>query len=95
MLTPAAVLIVNSCGRWLDYWTSSNLAMRVCSALGLNLCETLDRPLPQNIREAMLIGPPESNVELELRRNIFWLAYCAERYFSYVGPWSECFRLAC
>ncbi|KAF8598885.1 cytochrome P450 [Ceratobasidium sp. AG-I] len=77
-----------SCGRWLDYWSSCNMAMRVCNMLGFHLRDTPECPLPQKIRDSLLIGPPESNMEAELRRNVFWLAYCAERYFAFIGAWS-------
>lgn len=65
------------------------MATRLCNVLGFNLQDSLQNPLPQKIRDNMLIGPPLSHTEVELRRNLFWLAYCVERYHLYVTPCRE------
>lgn len=65
--------------------------MRLCLAFGFNLQDTLEDPFPPKVRGKMLIGPPRSHMEVELRRNIFWLAYCTERYHLFVSPWRECY----
>ncbi|QRW20900.1 Fungal specific transcription factor domain [Rhizoctonia solani] len=44
-------------------------------------------PLPNKIREKVLVGPPNTETDVELRRNIFWLAYCLERYHLFSSPW--------
>ncbi|KAG8694242.1 hypothetical protein FRC08_008608, partial [Ceratobasidium sp. 394] len=75
-----------SCGRWFDVWMMSSLAMRLCVALGLNLCDSIRQPLPDKMREKLLVGPPRSHVEVEQRRNIFWLAYALQRYFFLLTP---------
>ncbi|CEL53593.1 hypothetical protein RSOLAG1IB_06448 [Rhizoctonia solani AG-1 IB] len=76
-----------SSARWFDVWATNSLAMRMCIALGLNFPDTLHKPLPDKAREKFLIGPPTSHVDVELRRNAFWLTYCLERYHLYAGPW--------
>ncbi|GAB1522745.1 hypothetical protein RhiTH_005868 [Rhizoctonia solani] len=76
-----------SCARWFDLWAMNSLAMRMCIALGLNFSDSLYKPLPAKAREKFLIGPPTSHVDVELRRNIFWLTYCLERYHLFAGPW--------
>ncbi|CAE6422097.1 unnamed protein product, partial [Rhizoctonia solani] len=76
-----------SCARWFDVWAMNSLAMRMCIALGLNFEDSLYRPLPDRAREKLLIGPPTSHIDVELRRNAFWLAYCLERYHLFSGPW--------
>lgn len=63
--------------------------MRLCVALGFNLEDTLEKPIPPQIRVHMMSEPPRSHTEVELRRNLFWLAYCAERYHLFVSPWRE------
>ncbi|KAF8603668.1 hypothetical protein BDV93DRAFT_508306 [Ceratobasidium sp. AG-I] len=54
---------------------------------GFNLQDSLQKPLPQKIRDNLLVGPPLSHTEVELRRNLFWLSYCVERYHLFVSPW--------
>ncbi|KAF8747557.1 Fungal specific transcription factor domain, partial [Rhizoctonia solani] len=76
-----------SCARWFDLWGMNSLAMRMCIALGLNFSDSLYKPLPAKAREKFLIGPPTSHVDVELRRNVFWLTYCLERYHLFAGPW--------
>ncbi|KAF8603669.1 hypothetical protein BDV93DRAFT_544582 [Ceratobasidium sp. AG-I] len=76
-----------SCSRWFDHWLSTCTAMRLCVSLGFNLEDTLKTPLAPDIRVHMLIGPPQSHIEVELRRNIFWLSYCAERYHLFASHW--------
>ncbi|EUC67625.1 fungal specific transcription factor domain protein [Rhizoctonia solani AG-3 Rhs1AP] len=76
-----------SCARWFDVWAMNSLAMRMCIALGLNFADSLHKPLPDKTREKLLIGPPSSHIDVELRRNAFWLAYCLERYHLFSGPW--------
>ncbi|QRV93379.1 Fungal specific transcription factor domain [Ceratobasidium sp. AG-Ba] len=44
------------------------------------------QPLPNYIREQLLIGPPQSHVDVELRRNVFWLVYALQRYHLSVLP---------
>ncbi|QRV78602.1 Fungal specific transcription factor domain [Ceratobasidium sp. AG-Ba] len=63
-----------------------NLASRLSVALGLNLSDTMQRPLPSYIREQLLISPPQSHVDVELRRNVFWLVYALQRYHLSVLP---------
>jgi hypothetical protein len=79
------------CGRWFDVWAMSNLAVRLCSALGLNFSDSLQKPMSNKIREQILIGPPQSHTEVELRRNVFWLAYAHQRYHLFVSPWRAYF----
>ncbi|CAE6528290.1 unnamed protein product [Rhizoctonia solani] len=76
-----------SSARWYDVWAMNSLAMRMCVALGLNFADPLDKPLSDKVREKLLIGPPTSHLDVELRRNAFWLAYCLERYHLFSGPW--------
>ena len=80
----------NRCSRWFDHWISTCTAMRLCISLGFNLEDTLEKPLAPHISDHMLIGPPQSYLEVELRRNLFWLSYCAERYHLFAGHWREC-----
>ncbi|KAH7338148.1 hypothetical protein B0J17DRAFT_660986 [Rhizoctonia solani] len=77
-----------SCARWLDVWSMNSLAMRMCVALGLNFADSLYNPLSDKTREKFLVGPPTSHIDVELRRNAFWLAYCLERYHLFSGPWA-------
>ncbi|KAF8686261.1 Fungal specific transcription factor domain [Rhizoctonia solani] len=76
-----------SCARWFEFWSMSSFAMRLCVALGLNFADSLQNPLPNKIREKVLVGPPNTETDVELRRNIFWLAYCLERYHLFSSPW--------
>ncbi|CAE6437295.1 unnamed protein product [Rhizoctonia solani] len=76
-----------SYARWFDFWNMSSFAMRLCVALGLNFADSPHHPLPKKIREKVLIGPPSSNMEVELRRNVFWLTYCLERCHLFSSPW--------
>ncbi|QRW07529.1 hypothetical protein RhiLY_06528 [Ceratobasidium sp. AG-Ba] len=46
----------------------------------------MQRPLPSYIREQLLISPPQSHVDVELRRNVFWLVYALQRYHLSVLP---------
>ncbi|KAG8743997.1 hypothetical protein FRC10_010976 [Ceratobasidium sp. 414] len=62
--------------------------MRLCIALGLNFRDSLDQPIPSKIREKLLIGPPRSHVEVEQRRNVFWLAYTLHRYHVLLTPFA-------
>ncbi|CAE6487822.1 unnamed protein product [Rhizoctonia solani] len=77
-----------SCARWLDVWVMNSLAMRMCVALGLNFADSLYKPLSDKTREKFLVGPPTSHIDVELRRNAFWLSYCLERYHLFSGPWA-------
>ncbi|KAG9123110.1 hypothetical protein FRC07_000218 [Ceratobasidium sp. 392] len=70
-----------SCGRWNDVWAVSTLSLRLCVVLGLNFNDTMHQPIPSDIRNKLWIGPPQSHVEVELRRNVFWLAYATHRIF--------------
>ncbi|ELU42370.1 fungal specific transcription factor domain-containing protein [Rhizoctonia solani AG-1 IA] len=70
--SPASVI-----GAWWAF-SMSSFAMRLCVALGLNFADSLQNPLPNKIREKVLVGPPNTETDVELRRNIFWLAYCLE-----------------
>lgn len=47
--------------------------------------------MSNKIREHVLIGPPQSHTEVELRRNVFWLAYAHQRYHLFVSPWRAYF----
>ncbi|KAF8603670.1 hypothetical protein BDV93DRAFT_157295 [Ceratobasidium sp. AG-I] len=76
-----------SCARWIDHWMCSSMGMRLCNAMGLHLQDSLWKPLPNRIREKLLIGPPLSHTDVELRRNVFWLAYCMERYHLFTTQW--------
>lgn len=80
---------IPSAARWLEVWSSTSLAIKLCTMLGLNLPDTLQNPLPNATREQLLGEPPLSHVDVELRRNIFWLSYCLERYHLSSGPWGK------
>lgn len=67
------------------------MGMRLCNAMGLHLQDSLWKPLPNRIREKLLISPPLSHTDVELRRNVFWLAYCMERYHLFTTQWRRFF----
>ncbi|KAG9098507.1 hypothetical protein FRC07_010639, partial [Ceratobasidium sp. 392] len=79
----------SSCGRWHDVWAMSTISMRLCVALGLNFNDPIHQPIPNNIRSKLLIGPPWSHLEVELRRNAFWLAYAGQRFLLSVLPFRK------
>ena len=41
----------------------------------------------KGVRISSLLPPTEDRVELELRRNVFWSAYCIERLYSCGNSW--------
>lgn len=63
--------------------------MRLCIASGLNMPDSLQKPLPARTRESLLMGAPLSHTDVELRRNVFWLSYCTERYHLAPDSWGK------
>jgi hypothetical protein len=84
-----AVAPLARCGRWFDVWGMSSQAMRLSIALGLNFNDTMHQSLPYHIRSNFLIDPPQSYLEAELRRNIFWLIYAVHRLHLIITPLGE------
>ncbi|KAG8689548.1 hypothetical protein FRC09_012384, partial [Ceratobasidium sp. 395] len=77
-----------SSGRWHDVWAMSTFSTRLCAGFGFNFHDSMRHPIPDDIRCHFWIGPPQSHVEAELRRNLFWLTYAAHRLLLSVLPFA-------
>ena len=60
--------------------------MRACLPLGLHASD-LFKPINEGIGAPSILPPPMDDTEAELRRNIFWLAYCLERLSGCGNGW--------
>ena len=60
--------------------------MRACLPLGLHVSR-LFKPIADGLETPTLLAPPDNDIEAELRRNIFWLAYALERLNGCGNGW--------
>ncbi|KAJ7631110.1 hypothetical protein FB45DRAFT_990906 [Roridomyces roridus] len=74
--------------RWLEVFLSSSHCLRVAVPLGLNVCPPF-HSITHSVRPASIISPAHTVIEDETRRNLFWLAYCAERMHGASNGWAQ------
>ncbi|KAF8216122.1 hypothetical protein K438DRAFT_1800101 [Mycena galopus ATCC 62051] len=73
--------------QWLEVFTSAAHTLRVAVPLGLNVCPPF-HSITHSVRPASIILPARTVLEDETRRNVFWLAYCAERLHGCANGWA-------
>ena len=63
------------------------LSLRMCVPLALNVSPPF-HSIYASTRAPSLLPPPETPVEEEMRRNLFWLIYVMERCHSAAHGWA-------
>ncbi|KAJ7103426.1 hypothetical protein B0H15DRAFT_812191 [Mycena belliarum] len=76
-----------SYAKWLEVFASSAHTLRISVPLGLNVCPPF-HSITHSVRPASIISPAHTVVEDEMRRNVFWLAYCTERLHGASNGWA-------
>ncbi|KZT21176.1 hypothetical protein NEOLEDRAFT_1121516 [Neolentinus lepideus HHB14362 ss-1] len=75
--------------RWSEVYLAASTSMRISVACGLNCCPPF-HTIANSTRPLSLLPRSETVLEDELRRNAFWLAYCAERLHGCGNGWALC-----
>jgi Fungal specific transcription factor domain len=65
----------------------SGHSLRMALPLGLNKCPPFHSISSKSVADTLL-PLPETAVEVEMRRNLFWLAYATDRGSSMGTPWA-------
>ncbi|KZV77049.1 hypothetical protein PENSPDRAFT_645787 [Peniophora sp. CONT] len=72
--------------KWVEVYMIVASIMRACLPLGLHVSR-LFKPIADGLETPTLLPPPDNDIEAELRRNIFWLAYALERLNGCGNGW--------
>lgn len=75
--------------RWCDVYLASSCVMRLSVAEGLCSCPPF-HTIANSTRPLSLLPRATTVIEDEMRRNAFWLAYCAERLHGCGNGWALC-----
>ncbi|KAK7694818.1 hypothetical protein QCA50_002006 [Cerrena zonata] len=76
--------------KWMDVHILSGMTLRTAVSMGLNMSP----PYPlivshpdKTTKITSLLPPARDRIELEIRRNVFWSAYCIERLYGCGNGW--------